>query len=98
MLQPFLAAVIFAAILCFSTWPIYIRLRQRVGGRSWLAALLLVGIMLLVIALPVALCAQSIVAHSGQVVELLRGVIDHRSNFELPAFIQNIPTLGTLAR
>ncbi|HEY2627769.1 MAG TPA: AI-2E family transporter [Usitatibacter sp.] len=94
VLQPFLGAIIFAAILCFSTWPIYIRLRQRMGGRSWVAALVLVGVLLFALALPVALSAQSIVAHSGQVVELFRGFLDHRSNLELPAFVQNIPTIG----
>jgi predicted PurR-regulated permease PerM len=94
VLQPFIGAIIFAAILCFSTWPVYIRLRNRVNGRSWLAALMLVGILLLALALPVALSAQSIVAHSAQVVELFRGFLDHKSNFELPEFIKNIPALG----
>ena len=94
VLQPFLGAVIFAGILCFSTWPIYIRLRQRVGGRSWVAALLLVGILLVALALPVALSAQSLVAHSGHVVELFRGFLDNRSTFELPEFIRNIPAVG----
>ena len=41
VLQPFLGAILFAGILCFSTWPVFVRLRERLGGRSWLAAVAL---------------------------------------------------------
>lgn len=94
VLQPFLGAMIFAAILCFSTWPIYLRLRHHVGERSWLAALILVLILIVALAVPVALSAQSIVAHSGDVIELFRGFLDRKSTLELPDFILDIPALG----
>ena len=42
VLQPFLGAILFAGILCFSTWPVYVALRERLGGRGWLAALVVV--------------------------------------------------------
>jgi len=94
VLRPFLGAIIFAAILVFSTWPVFERLRGHLGGRSWLAALVIVLVLLLALAVPVALSAQSIVAHSSEVFEAFRGFLDRKSSFELPAFIANIPTLG----
>jgi predicted PurR-regulated permease PerM len=39
VLQPFLGALLAAAILCFSTWPVYRFIEDRTGGRRWLAAL-----------------------------------------------------------
>lgn len=94
VLRPFVGAIIFAAILVFSTWPIFERLRHKLGGRSSLAALVIVLVLIVALAVPVALSAQSIVAHSSQVFELFRGFLDRRESFELPAFIANIPMLG----
>lgn len=94
IIQPFLGAIIFAAVLCFSTWPIYVKLRQRLGGRSWLASLVFVLILIVAIALPIALAAQSIVVHSSQAVDMFRTFLDRKSTFELPDFIRNIPMLG----
>jgi predicted PurR-regulated permease PerM len=94
IVQPFLGAVMFAAVLCFSTWPAFVWLRQRLGGRSWLAALVLVLSLVLAFALPVALAAQSIVVHSAQVVELFRGYLARDGRIELPAFVVGLPAIG----
>lgn len=94
VLRPFIGAILFAGILCLSTWPIFLRLRRRMGGRSWAAALLLVLALVVALGLPVALSAQSIIAHSGEVVELFRGFLDKRDTFALPAFVRDIPMVG----
>jgi len=50
VLAPFLAAILFAAIICVTTWPFYRWLHRRFGGRDTLAAagmtLLLIFVML----------------------------------------------------
>jgi predicted PurR-regulated permease PerM len=94
ILQPFIGAMLFAGILCLTTWPAFIRVRARAGGRSWLAALILVLVMVLALALPVALAAQSIVVHSSDVVDAFRRMLDQRSSFTLPDFVRNIPAVG----
>ena len=43
VLLPFVTALLLAVILTYSTWPSYVRLRKAVGGRSNLAA----GLMML---------------------------------------------------
>ena len=45
VLRPFVGAILFAGVLCFSTWPAFVWLRDRWGGRSSLAALVLVLVM-----------------------------------------------------
>src|SRR5205085_1236656 len=74
--------------------PLFVRLRNRLGGRSWLAATALVVLMVLALALPLALAAQSMVVHSADVVEAVRGFLDRRSSIELPGFIVNLPLVG----
>jgi hypothetical protein len=69
----------------------FVTLRTRLGGRSWLAALVIVLILILALVFPVALAGQSIVVHSGEVVEMVRGFLDQRSTYSLPAFIRDMP-------
>ncbi len=95
ILRPFLGAILFAGVLCFSTWPLFVRLRERLRGRSWLAAMLLVLAMILAIALPVGLAAQSLIVHSSDVVEGVRNFIDQRTTLTLPAFIRDLPLVGS---
>jgi len=50
--QPFLAAVGFGAILTVITFPLYERLRQRLGGREGTAATLMVLLVLFLLVVP----------------------------------------------
>jgi predicted PurR-regulated permease PerM len=59
VLQPFLGAILAAAILCYSTWPMYRFLEERLGGRSWLAAFAMTLLIILVLVVPLALIALS---------------------------------------
>ena len=52
VLRPFVSALLWAAVLCFSSWPIYRRLLKLLGNRRTLAALLMSLGMMLVILLP----------------------------------------------
>lgn len=95
VLRPFVGAILFAAVLCLSTWPTFVVLRDRWGGRSSLAALFLVLVMVVTLAAPVALAAQSLIVHSAAMVEALRGFLDDRSMLELPTFIRDLPLVGS---
>jgi predicted PurR-regulated permease PerM len=94
VVQPFLGAIVFAGILCFSTWPAFTGLRERLGGRSWLAAIIVVTVLIVAIALPVGLAAQSIVVHSADMIEAFRRFLDRKESIELPAFIREMPVVG----
>jgi predicted PurR-regulated permease PerM len=59
VLRPFVTALLSAAIVCFSTWPIYKHIEQWLRGRRWLAALIMTLFLILVIVLPLALVARS---------------------------------------
>jgi predicted PurR-regulated permease PerM len=52
VLRPFVSALLWAVVLCFSTWPVYRRLLHLLRGRRTLAALLMTLAMILVFLLP----------------------------------------------
>lgn len=95
VLRPFVGAILFSAVLCLSTWPAFLWLRDRWGGRKSLAALALVLVMVVTLATPVALAAQSLIVHSAAMVEAVRGFLDNRSILELPPFIRDLPLVGS---
>lgn len=96
VVRPFLAALLFAAVLCLSTWPAFLWVRDRVGGRDSVAALLFALGMLLAIALPVAVAAHSLVTHSAQAIDAVRSFMD-RGPIDLPAWLKGLPFIGPLA-
>lgn len=95
VLQPFLGAILFAGVLVLSTWPAFVKLRDRWGGRGSLAALVIVLAMVVALALPVALAAQSLVVHSPAVVEAVRSFLERRESVELPSAITGLPYIGS---
>src|SRR5476651_1029977 len=60
VLQPFVTALLCAAIVCFSTWPVYQWVERRLRGRRTLAALMMTLLLILVVVLPLALLALTL--------------------------------------
>ena len=52
VLRPFLTALVWAAILCTTTWPLYLRLHEQLGRRDALAALAMVLLLSLLMLAP----------------------------------------------
>jgi predicted PurR-regulated permease PerM len=94
VLAPFLGAILFAGVLCLSTWPAFAWLRDRWGGRTTAAALALVVGMAVALVLPVALAAQTLIVHAPDVVESVRGYIEGEKSLELPRFVRELPVVG----
>ena len=93
VLQPFVTALLFAAIVCFSTWPIYRKIERVVGGRRWIAALIMSLLLIVVVVLPVALLALTLADSIGPAVDWLRDALE--SGLPAPPdWIKNIPLLG----
>lgn len=93
VLKPFLAALLSAAILCFSTWPVYEWIERRLGGRRGLAALAMTMLILLVLVLPLALIAATSADQVPYLVEKLRETIAEGLPGP-PDWIASIPLLG----
>jgi len=67
VLRPFLSALLWAAILCASTWPIYVRIERLLGGRRAAAAAVMVALAAAIFLLPMALLVSHMAAEVADV-------------------------------
>ncbi len=95
VLRPFLGALLAAAILCFSTWPVYRFIEDKVGGRRWLAALVMTLLILFVLVVPLALIALSFRDDVPQLIENVREALTLGLP-QPPEWIAGIPLIGEL--
>jgi predicted PurR-regulated permease PerM len=94
VLQPFIAALAWAAILTFTTWPIYAWLRLRWRLHRVPAALLMVVLTAVVILLPLALIAESGLQNAANIRRMINEVLI----FGLPpapTWLSSLPVLGS---
>lgn len=93
VLQPFLGALLAAAILCFSTWPVYRFIERHTGGRRWLAALAMTLLILLVLVVPLTLIALSFRDDVPRLLENARELFA-RGLPGPPEWVARIPLVG----
>lgn len=93
ILQPFVAAILFAAILCVTTWPLHVRLLARLGGRPGLTATLMTLLLMLVVLIPMAFLAIGLADAVPPLAEQLRGAV-LRAAMEPPEWLSKIPFIG----
>jgi predicted PurR-regulated permease PerM len=93
ILRPFVSALLWAAVLCFSTWPLYKRMLWLVRGRRTLAASLMALAMILVVLLPFVLIATTIGDSVHDLNAAIRGWVD--TGFPAPPdWLAKIPVVG----
>lgn len=93
VLQPFVTALLCAAIVCFSTWPAYKKIEQVLRGRRSLAALVMTLLLILVIVLPLALIALTLADSVGPLVDRVRDMLVNGLPLP-PDWVSGIPLVG----
>jgi len=93
VISPFLAAVLFAAVVCATTWPVFVRIRRGVGDRPVVASLLMTLLLALVVIVPVALLALALTENVTQLVDFARGLVQSGVP-ALPAWVLRLPLIG----
>src|SRR4051812_18917392 len=93
ILWPFLGAIAWAGILVVATWPTLLSLQARLGGRRWLAIVVLTVAMLLVLLLPLVLAAGTIAAQAVDMSGWIAAVT-HAAFPAPPAWVAQIPLAG----
>jgi predicted PurR-regulated permease PerM len=96
VLRPFLPAILFAAAITISSWPIYLRLLARLKGRRSLSAILMsVGLTLLII-VPLTLVTWNIADNATDYYDQIKASIDS-GTLAPPAWLKDIPLVGEVA-
>ena len=93
VLRPFAAAILFAAAIAISTWPLYTAVLRRLNGRRTLAAAILTLTLVLLIILPIALVAYNLADDVGNFYDQLRNAVAS-GHVTPPGWIRRIPLVG----
>lgn len=97
VLRPFLAAGVWAAMIVVATWPGFLVLEARFGGRRAPAIALMTLAMLLLLVLPLWLAVDTIAGNAGTLTALADHLIANGLP-PLPRWIAELPLVGaTLA-
>lgn len=96
VLRPFVSALLWAAVLCFSTWPFYKRLLSLVRGRRMLAAMLMTLGMILIILLPFVIVGGTRADNVKEFISAARPYVDAGPP-PPPAWLAKIPAVGQQA-
>ena len=93
VLRPFLAAIVFAACVVISSWPLYLRLLGAMHGRRSLAALTMTLTLTLLIIIPLAMVAYNLADDVAKGFTEVRHAIEHRELLP-PPWVRTVPLVG----
>ena len=96
VLHPFVPAILFAAVVCSSSWPLYIRLHKLLWGNATLAALVMSFLMVVLVIGPCLLLAISLSDNVAALVETVKAALDGGA-VAAPAWLSSVPLVGDLA-
>jgi predicted PurR-regulated permease PerM len=95
VLQPFIPGILFAAVVCSATWPLYLRLRQALWGRPALAALAMTLLLIVLVIGPVVLLAVTLADSLTALVAASKAMLNG-GPIAPPAWVRGIPLVGDL--
>jgi len=93
VLRPFFSGLLWAVVLCFSTWPLYRRVLESFGGRRTLAALAMSVGMMLTLLLPFLIIGLSLADSVKELTTETRAWLDEGPP-DPPAFLKRVPAIG----
>ncbi|NLF39615.1 AI-2E family transporter [bacterium] len=93
VLKPFVSALIWAAILCYATWPCYRWLHRAVRGRRTIAAALMVLMIAAVMVLPFAIAVTTLAENASRAARMIQQIQEHGVP-EPPAWVGQTPLVG----
>lgn len=93
VLRPFMTAMLFAGVVCITTWPLYLWLLHKLKNRENLAALTMTLSLILVVILPLALVAYNLADNATAFFDAVRQAMEAGPP-EPPAWLTGLPLLG----
>ncbi|MBK7062968.1 MAG: AI-2E family transporter YdiK [Rubrivivax sp.] len=94
VLRPFLGPTIWATMVVVATWPLMLRVQRWVGGRRWLAVLMMTLLLLLLFMVPLVLAITTIVQNADQIVVWTKLATSYRLSSTPPAWLLTLPMVG----
>jgi predicted PurR-regulated permease PerM len=93
VLRPFVSAALWALILCFTTWPLFLRLEAILGGRRTLSALIATLFLAAVVVVPVAILGITLTDNVSALISAGQKLIREGPPAP-PDWVASIPMIG----
>ena len=93
VLWPFLSALLWAAVICFSTWPIYRWYERALGGRRALAAALMTLSVALILVAPFAIMVATLADSVRRLITAANHVLEQGPPTP-PPWVAGVPMVG----
>lgn len=93
VLQPFISAALWAMILCFTTWPLFLRLEGLLGGRRTLSALIATLLLTAIIVVPVVILGATLTENVSSLIRASQKLILEGPPSP-PDWLAGIPLVG----
>jgi predicted PurR-regulated permease PerM len=93
VLRPFFSGLLWAVVLCFSTWPLYRRVLASLGGRRTLSALAMSVGMMLTLLLPFVIIGLTLADSVKELTTETRAWLDEGPP-DPPTFLKRVPVVG----
>jgi predicted PurR-regulated permease PerM len=83
-------------MMVIATWPLFIQLQSRLGGRRWLAVMVMTALLLMVIIVPICFAILVILDRTDEIVGWFRSLSTVKIP-PAPPWLANIPVVGQTA-
>jgi predicted PurR-regulated permease PerM len=93
VLHPFVPAILFAAVACSSSWPLFLRVRRAMGDRGTAAALVMTLLLVVLVIGPTTVLAISLADDVAGQVDDARHLLD-RGPLLPPDWVRQLPLVG----
>jgi predicted PurR-regulated permease PerM len=94
VLRPFISAALWAVVLCFTTWPMFLRLEEMLGGRRTLSSLIATLFLAAIIILPVAILGATLADNVSGLVAASQRLIQEGPPSP-PDWVASVPLVGS---
>ncbi len=96
VLRPFVSAILWATVLTYTTWPLFMRLEGLMGHRRSLAALTMTALIALVMVLPFVIAGITLAENVSRLEDLFR-FLQGGLPLEAPEWVRRLPWIGPAA-
>jgi predicted PurR-regulated permease PerM len=96
VLRPFVSALLWAVVLCVSSWPVHHRLLRLIGNRNTLAAFLMTLAMILIVLLPFVIVGTTLAENVKQLTEAAKRWVESGPPAP-PEWLAKVPVIGQRA-
>lgn len=94
VLLPFIGATVWATMVVVATWPIMLAVQARLGGRRWLAVVVMTLAMLLLLVVPLVVAVVTIVDNAENIAGWSKSVAT-RQVPPPPDWVESVPLVGS---